>query len=62
MKVFYLKGMVMDVYKHSLVKNYANRTNCWMRLRIDVPQVNQSKICSMKDEALAVVSIILHSP
>jgi hypothetical protein len=62
MKVFHLKGMVMDVYEPSLVRNYANQPNCWMRLRIDVPQVDQGKICSMKDVALTVKSIILHSP
>jgi hypothetical protein len=62
MKVFHLKGMVMDVYKPSLVRNYANWPNCWTRLRIDAPQVNQGEIFSMKDVALAVKSIILHSP
>ncbi len=62
MKVFHLKGMVMDVYKPSLVRNYANWPNCWTRSKIDVPQVDQGKICSMKDVALAVKSIILHSP
>jgi hypothetical protein len=59
---FRLKGMVMDVYKPSLVRNHADWPNCWMRSRIDVPQVDQDKICSMKDVALAVKSIILHSP
>jgi hypothetical protein len=54
--------MVMDVYKPSLVRNYANRPNCWMRLRIDVPQIDQGKICSIKDVALAAKSIILHLP
>jgi hypothetical protein len=53
--------MVMDVYEPSLVRNYANPPNCWMHSRIDVPQVDQGKICSMKDVALAVKSIILHS-
>ncbi len=54
--------MVMDVYEPSLVRNYANWPNCWMRSRIDVPQVDQDEICSMKDVALAVKSIISHSP
>ncbi len=62
MKVFHLKGMVMVMYKPSLVRNYANQPNCWMRSRIDVPQVDQGKICSMKDVALAVKSIISLSP
>jgi hypothetical protein len=61
-KVFHLKGMAMDVYEPYLVRNYVNRPNCWTRSRIDVPQVDQGKICSMKDVALAVKSIILHSP
>jgi hypothetical protein len=39
-KVYCLKGMVMDVYEPSLVRNYANRPNCWTRLRIDVPLVD----------------------
>ncbi len=52
----------MDVYEPFLVRNYANWPNCWMRSRIDVPQVDQGKICSMKDVALAVKSIFLHSP
>jgi hypothetical protein len=62
MKVFHLKGMVMDAYEPSLVRNYANRPNCWMRSRIDVPQVDKGKICSIKVVALAVKRIILHSP
>jgi hypothetical protein len=62
MKVFHLEGMVMDVYEPSLVRNYANRPNCWTRSRIDVPQVDQGEICSMKDVVLAVKRIILHSP
>jgi hypothetical protein len=33
-----------------------------MRSRIDVPLVNQGEIFSMKDVALAVKSIIVHSP
>jgi hypothetical protein len=53
-KVYCLKGMVMDVYEPSLVRNCANRPNCWMRLRIDVPLVNQGKICSMKNVALGL--------
>jgi hypothetical protein len=61
-KVYRLKGMVMDVYELSLVRNYANQPNCWMRSRIDVPLVDQGKICSMKDVALAVKSITSHSP
>ncbi len=61
-KVYRLKGMVMDVYEPSLVRNYANRPNCWTRARIDVPLVDPGKICSMKDVALAVKSITLHSP
>ncbi len=52
----------MDVYEPTLVKNYANQPNCWTRSRIDVPKVDQGKICSMKDVALAVKSIISHSP
>jgi hypothetical protein len=61
-KVYRLKGMVMDVYEPSLVRSYPNRLNCWMRLRINVPLVNQGKICSMKDVALAVKNITLHLP
>ena len=52
----------MDVYEHSLVRNYANQPNCWTHLRIDTPQVNQGEICSMKDVALAVKRILLHLP
>jgi hypothetical protein len=62
MKVFHLKEMVMDVYELSLARNYANQPNCWTCSRIDVPQVDQGKICSMKDVSLSVKSIILHSP
>ena len=62
MKVFHLKGMVMDVYEPSLVRNYANRPNCWTRSRIDIPLVDRGEICSMKDMALVVKSIISHSP
>jgi hypothetical protein len=62
MKVFHLKGMVMDLFDPSLVRNYTNQPNCWTRSRSDVPQVDQGKICSMKDVALTVKSIILHSP
>jgi hypothetical protein len=61
-KVYHLKGIVMDVYGPSLVRNYANRPNCWTRLRIDIPLNECGEICSMKDEALVVKSIILHSP
>jgi hypothetical protein len=61
-KVYCIKGMVMDVYKPSLVRNYANQPNCWTCLRIDVPLVDQGEIFSMKDVALAVKSIVLHSP
>jgi hypothetical protein len=53
--------MVMDVYEPSLVRNFVNWPNCWTRSRIDVPQVYQGKIFSMKDVAFAVKSIILHS-
>ncbi len=52
----------MDVYEPSLVRNYANRPNCWMRLRINIPLVDRGEICSMKDVALVVKSIISHSP
>ncbi len=61
-KVYYLKGMVMDVYEPSLVRNYANRPNCWTRSRINAPLVDQGEICLGKDVALAVKSVILHSP
>ncbi len=53
-KVYHLKGMVMDVYEPSLVRNYANQPNCWTCSRIDVPLVDQGEIFSMKDVALAV--------
>ncbi len=52
----------MDVYKPSLMRNYTNQPNCWIRSTIDIPQVNQGKICSMNDVALAVKSIISHLP
>jgi hypothetical protein len=53
MKVFHLKGMVMDLYEPpSLVRNNTNRPNCWTWSRIDVLQVDQGVICSMKDVAL----------
>ena len=61
-KVYHLKGMVMDVYGLSLVRNYANRPNCWTRSRINIPLNDHGEICSMKDVALAVKSIISHSP
>jgi hypothetical protein len=61
-KVYHLKGMVMDVYEPSLVRNYANWPNCWTGLRIDVPQVDQGKICLVKDVALAVKSVVSHAP
>jgi hypothetical protein len=65
-KVYHLKGMVMvmDVYGYgpSLVRNYANRPNCWTRSRINIPLNDCGEICSMKDVALAVKSIISHSP
>ena len=54
--------MVMDVYGPSLVRNYANRPNCWTRSRINIPLNDHGEICSMKDVALAVKSIISHSP
>ena len=54
--------MVMDVFGPSLVRNYANRPNCWTRLRINIPLNDCGKIFSMKDVALAVKSIISHSP
>ena len=52
----------MDLYGPSLVRNYANRPNCWTRSRIDITLNECRKICSMKDVALAGKSIILHSP
>ena len=61
-KVHHLKGMVMDVYEPSLVRTYANRPNCRMRSRIDIPLVDPGGICSMKKVDLVVKSIILHSP
>ena len=61
-RVYHLKGMVMDVYGPSLVWNYANRPNCWTRSRIDIPLNECGEICSMKDVALVVKSIISHSP
>jgi hypothetical protein len=60
--VHHLKGMVMDVYEPSLVRTYANRPNCRMRSRIDIPLVDPGGICSMKKVDLVVKSIILHSP
>jgi hypothetical protein len=39
-KVCHLKGMVMDVYEPSLVRNYVNWPNCWTRSRINVPLVD----------------------
>jgi hypothetical protein len=54
--------MVMDVYGPSLVRNYANRSNCWTRSRIDTPLIERGKLCLMKDVALAVKSIISQAP
>jgi hypothetical protein len=54
--------MVMDVYGPSLVRNYANQPNYWTHSRIDIPLNECGKICSMKYVALAVKSIVLHSP
>ena len=54
--------MVMDVYGPSLVRNYANRPNCWTRSRIDTPLIEHGEICSMKEVALAVKSISSHAP
>jgi hypothetical protein len=52
----------MDVYEPSLVRNYTNRPNCWTCSRINIPLVDCGEICLMKDVALAVKSIISHSP
>jgi hypothetical protein len=57
--VYHLKGVVIDVYE---VRNHANRPNCWTCTRIDPPLVDQGEICSMKDVALAVKSIISYLP
>ena len=54
--------MVMDMYGLPLVRNYANRPNCWTHSRINIPLNDRGEICSMKDVALAVKSITLHSP
>ena len=59
---YHLKGMVMVVYGPLLVRNYANRPNCWTCSRIDIPLNECGKICLIKDEALAVKSIISHTP
>jgi hypothetical protein len=61
-KVHHLKGMVMDVYEPSLVRNYANWPNCCTRSRINVPLVDQGEIYLVKDVALAVKSVVLHAP
>ncbi len=49
----------MDVYKPSLVRNYANRPNCWTRSRIDVPQIDQGEIFSMKDAVSEGITSVL---
>ena len=61
-KVYHLKGMVMDVYGPPLVRNYANQPNCWTCSRIDISLNECGEICLIKDEALAVKSIFLHTP
>jgi len=54
--------MVMDEYGPSLVRNYANRPNCWTRSRIDTPLIERGEICSMKEVVLVVRSISSHAP
>jgi hypothetical protein len=58
-KLYYLKGAVMDVYTPSLVPRHARRANRWTRALIDQPRVNIGAICTTREVALGVMTIIL---
>ncbi len=57
-KLYYLKGAVIDVYTPSLVPRHARHTNRWMRARIDQPRVDIGAICTTREVALGVMTII----
>jgi hypothetical protein len=48
----------MDIYTPSAIPRYENRTNCWMRLRIDVAREEIGDFCPLKLVALVVYGIL----
>ncbi len=60
-KLYYLKGVVTDVYTPSLVPRHVRRANRWTRACIDQPRVNIGAICTTREVALGVMMIILFS-
>jgi hypothetical protein len=49
----------MDVYTPSLVPRHAMRANRWTRACIDQPRVDIGAICTTREVALGVMTIIL---
>ncbi len=52
-------GNVMDIYTPSAVPRFTRRRNCWTCSRIDVPALDTGEICLVRNEALAVYSVVL---
>lgn len=61
-RVLHLKGDVMDIYTKSLVPGHSRRVNHWTRSRIDQPLQEVGDICTVKDVALAVKTVLSSTP
>jgi hypothetical protein len=53
-RLLQLHSAGMDIYTPLLVPRYANRPNCWTRLRVDQPETLSGNICLVDQVAPAV--------
>ena len=61
-RLLHLKGEVMDVNTKSLVRGHSRRANRWTRSRIDQPLQVVGDICTVKDVAVAVKTVLSSTP
>ncbi len=62
MKLYHLKGLLMDVYTPSAAPCYTCCPNCWTRTQVNLPNTAQGQICLVKKTAphSAVMNMICH--
>ena len=53
-----MEGRVMDVYRPSQLPRYCNASNRWTRLRLNQPTELRGVICTVREVACAVISLV----
>ena len=62
MRLYHLKGSLMDVYTPSAAPCYTCHPYCWTRTQVDLPNTAQGQICLVKEAAphSAIMNIFCH--